>query len=467
MKNVAVIIVGGSGERLWPLSRTSIPKPFINFDEKGNCLLKKLIERLESSEKFSHILFSTHQDYFYLIKKILKKKYNFSYDFILEPLIMNTSAAIASSIKFLSEKFDAEQNVFVFPADHFINNNQKFNDVIDSAANFINQGYLCLFGIKPSHPSVNYGYIKYSKNNVINFTEKPNKKRALAFIDSKNYLWNSGIFSFQIGAFLKEFKSINSVQFRLIEDCISRSPLMKIDNSDVLNLDKAKYKKLEKISLDYSLIEKTNLLKVIKCNFSWQDLGSFGEFESFYKKNTNSYLNFNSENTNILSDDNKFIATLGLKNIGIVNTHDALLVYNKKKIFGLKELVLKIKRKKPDIINKSKTTHRPWGLFSIIDQGSNYKIKKIILEPKSEISLQYHNFRSEYWFVLTGSPIIILGDHETKLKPGETIKIEKKQTHQLINKSNNVVEIIEIQYGKYLEEDDIRRLKDRYARFDV
>jgi mannose-1-phosphate guanylyltransferase/mannose-6-phosphate isomerase len=478
MYNFAVILAGGIGSRLFPLSRVSYPKQFLKiFNNKS--LLRLTYERILNN--FDDILICSTFNYKHLIEKenIDKEK------IILEPESVNTAGAILLSVKYVLFKYNLKEANFIFlPSDHFIFNKTEFLSSLKKGLDYTSIGVITI-GVKPDHPSTNYGYIKLSnliEDNVFKvekFIEKPNKSKAKYYLKSNNYLWNSGIYIFNSSFLLEDFYQINS-DFR---------SYINFSYQDLLN----NYKSIPKISIDYAYSEKSQNLLVVKSNFRWSDVGTFEEISKIYQYlETNETNNYNSDNKNnqnqnnqdqnnqnqgngvfkinsnsfLIKDNenlkNKKYCFIDCNDLIVVDTSDFLLVSKKNSSFKIKDILNKID---PEVLKYNVFDYRPWGYYKELDKDLNkYRVKFISVYPKQELSLQYHNFRKEYWFILKGSGVVIINDKEILVKENDIIDIPYKAAHSIKNTSDIDLEFIEIQVGEKLLEDDIVRIRDIYQR---
>jgi len=457
MYNFCVILAGGIGSRLFPLSRTSYPKQFLKiFNNKS--LLRLTYERVLN--QFDEILICSGIKYKHLIEQedIPQEK------IILEPENSNTSAAILLSIKYTLYKYNLKEANFIFlPSDHFIFNESEFLNSLKTGLKYTNKGVITI-GVKPDHPSTNYGYIKLNQkieNNIFKvdkFIEKPNKSKAKYYYKNPNYLWNSGIYILNSSLFFDDFYKINQ------------------DFKNYINLNYqellSNYKNIPKISIDYAYSEKSNNLLVVKSNFRWSDVGTFEEISKIYEyleinnnKNNNEVYHLNS-NSFLIKDNenlkNKKYCFIDCNDLIVVDTADFLLISKKNSSFKIKEILNKID---PEILKYNITDYRPWGYYKELGKDMNkYRIKFISVYPNQQLSLQYHNFRKEYWFILKGNGIVIINDKEISVKENDIIEIPYKVIHSIKNIGNIDLEFIEIQVGDKLIEDDIIRIKDIYQR---
>lgn len=429
-----IILAGGKGTRLWPMSRKTSPKQFLKLNNKT--LFKKTLKRCLLLEKPENIFVSTNKDYSFLVQKEFKNA-----NLIIEPFSKNTGPAILYALKKLNLKNN--ELVLVCPSDHFITPDSEFVKSINKAKEIAKSNHIVTFGIKPTSPETGYGYIKIKPNQfkVEKFTEKPNLKTAQDFLNKGNYYWNSGIFLFPVNLIMQEFE-------KYAKDLLEKT---------------------ESISIDKAVIEKSDKIAMLPATFNWSDVGSWN---SFYKtqakdKNNNTILGntiLHNTKDSLILGNSRLVACVGLKNITVIETEDAVLVANKDDSEEVKQIVENLEKQNKREAYEGVRTLRPWGSYEIIGEGKDYKVKKIIVEPKKRLSLQSHNHRSENWVVIQGKAKITLNNNEYILKKGEAFFIPKKARHRLENIGDVLLKVIEVQNGDYLGEDDITRYEDDFNR---
>jgi mannose-1-phosphate guanylyltransferase / mannose-6-phosphate isomerase len=480
---VPIILSGGNGSRLWPVSREAHPKPFIRFNNDPYSLIQKTYQRAVNIPNIEKIITVTNFEYYYQTKKELNdldqqgiaKKFNF----ILEPCSRNTAPAIAFSALFVNKFISPEAVLLVLPADHIILNQDKFNLSVEKAHQLAKKELITTFGIIPYKPETAYGYIQYLKSKklasaykVVNFHEKPLSEEAQSFIEQGNYLWNSGIFCFSAQTFLNTLKQyIPELYFNIIH-CWKLSVKKNRTSYDKLNLDEQSFYKLNNISIDYALMEKAKNIAVIPADFGWSDIGSWDALNTLLKPEENGNRIVGNAclqetyNTTIYnqSSPGRLIAAIGIENLTIVDSNDALLICKHTHIQKVKQLVEKLKLSGHEIYRYHQTVYRPWGHYTILDQGPNYKLKRITVHQGASLSLQLHQYRSEYWVVVAGIATVENNHQKIILKENESTFIPLGNKHCLNNFNNKDLVLIELQVGSYLGEDDIIRFKDNYDR---
>ncbi|MCX7716284.1 MAG: mannose-1-phosphate guanylyltransferase/mannose-6-phosphate isomerase [Endomicrobia bacterium] len=482
---ISIILAGGAGTRLWPLSRKFWPKFLLKLGNNKHSLLQQTFLRVNEITPTDKIFIVVNREHKFLVKENIQDiKINFPLEnIIIEPDIKNTLPAITLACSVINQRYNEDEVVGIFPSDHIIKPQNKFNEYVVNAQKIAKIGKIVLFGITPYRIETGYGHIKVgaevkgegsvfgvkclvAKNKnlgivkvyeVKEFIEKPQYELAKKLIKTDCVYWNSGIFVFNIRCFFEELKTYQHKIYQLFTSWdFKEESLEKI------------YNKLHSISIDKGLIEKTKKLVLMPLKgILWDDLGSFNSLDRIYKKAKNQNIvlansvGIKSKNLTIVGN-NRMIATCGLKDLIIVDTEDALLVVDKKYDQEVKTLVRKIK---DETILYHKTTQRPWGCYTVLKETKGYKVKIINVLPKKRLSLQKHLKRAEQWFVVSGIAKITFGNKVVYLKKGETLKIERNVPHRLENPSKTkILEIIEVAYGKYLAEDDIIRLEDDFGR---
>ncbi len=452
-----VILAGGSGSRLWPLSRELYPKQLLNlYAEKS--LLQSTFERLNKFIPAENIISVTNSKHHANVKMQLGEMSENSI-ILSEPISKNTAPAIALSVKYIIENTDEDEIVLVVPSDLLIENDEKFAQTVEEAKRFAQEGKIVTFGVKPDYPETGFGYICSEDGNVISFTEKPDKLTAQSFIDKGNYYWNSGIFMFKVSTIIQELEQycpeISSV-IRNISCADKTAPF-------------TEFEKMPCISIDYALMEKSKNIAMIELQSDWKDLGSWKSiYEVSPKDNNNNVfvghvLDKDSKNSFVYSSS-KLVATIGLEDTVIVETEDAILACKKDKTQEVKQIYETLKQQHDGTQLVHKTVYRPWGFYTVIAEGKGFQTKLIHVNQGQKLSVQSHNHRSEHWVVLSGMAKVVLEGKDHILSPGHSIDIAVKAIHSLQNPYEGDLEIIEIQKGDILSEDDIIRYEDMYGR---
>jgi len=455
---INIILCGGSGTRLWPISRTLMPKQFVKlFEEKS--LFQLTVER-NSKVCESQLIVSNAEQYFLALDQLEELgKINSSY--LLEPVGRNTAPAIALACMAL----DDEELVLVTPSDHLIKDEEEYVNVLQTAEELAQKDNLVTFGITPTFAETGFGYIESVKESfsVKAFHEKPDSKTAQSYVDAGNYYWNSGMFLFKAGVFLEELKTHSPEIYESSLQAYNNAKkdgLIRIGHDDMLNIPDD--------SIDYAVMEKSTKVKVVPSNIEWSDVGSFDALYEELPKDENGnttnakHIAVDSKNNLIVSDE-KYIATIDVEDFIIVDTEDALLVSKKGSSQKVKQVVAEIK-KMTQLHHVHLKTHRPWGTYTVLEDTQGYKIKRIVVKPGKRLSLQKHYHRNEHWIVVSGTATVRVGNSNKLVRPNESTYIKMGELHRLSNEGKIPVVLIEVQVGEYVEEDDIVRVDDDFIR---
>lgn len=452
-----VILAGGSGSRLWPLSRELYPKQLLTLNADKS-LLQATFERLNNFIPAQNIISVTNSKHHSNIKMQLSK---LSEDTVIlaEPISKNTAPAIALSIKYIVENYNEDEIILVVPSDLQINDVEKFTQTIKNSEHFANEGFIVTFGIKPNYPETGYGYICAENEKVVSFVEKPNRQTAEKYIQNGNYFWNSGIFMFKASTIIKEFKKY----------CPEIDSVIKNIDFSEKSISFTEFDKMPNISIDYAVMEKSSNIVMVELKSDWKDLGSWKSIYEISPKDENNnvfvghVLDKDSKNSLVYSSS-KLVATIGLEDTVIVETEDAILACKKDKTDEVKQVYETLKQQHDGTQKVHKTVYRPWGFYTVIAEGKGFQTKIIHVNPGQKLSVQSHNYRSEHWVVLSGMAKVVLEGKDRILSPGHSIDIAVKAIHSLQNPFEEDLEIIEIQKGDILSEDDIVRYEDMYGR---
>ena len=452
-----IILAGGSGTRLWPLSRTLMPKQFVKiFGEKS--LFQLTLER--NSKFCDKTLVVSNAEQYFLAKDQLDFMQNVS--FLLESVGKNTAPAI--TLACLSLPLD--EIVLVSPSDHLIKDLDSYKEVLQKAKDFAEQGFLVAFGIKPSYAETGFGYIKMRENYEIkSFYEKPNTQKAQEYVEDGSYFWNSGMFCFKVSALLDEIQKHSSEILKACKNAIKEAK----KEGDLLRIPFEVMNKIPENSLDYAVMEKSQNTKVIPSNIAWSDVGSFDALVNEFSKDkdANTLLTtcetIESHNNFVFSSDKeKHCVLIGMQDCILIDTKDALLVCKKGMSQRIKEVVKKLGNN--EICKTHIITHRPWGSYTILENAEGYKVKKLIVNPGKRLSLQKHFHRNEHWIVVSGTASVEVNGEKRLVRPNESTYIKMGEAHRLGNDGKIPVVLIEAQVGEYTGEDDIIRLEDDFKR---
>ncbi len=463
-----VILSGGKGSRLWPLSRDLYPKQFLDFFQTGT-LFQETLERVKKLEIEAEILspcIVCNADHRFLVAE-QARFLNGDCQIILEPVGRNTAPGIAAAA-FLQE--DPATILLVLPADHIIENNNLFSQAVMKACTLAKEEYLVTFGIVPTAPETGYGYLQKGKAVgegflVENFVEKPDEKTAKEYIKDGSYLWNSGMFVFQTKNYLAELEKYAKDIYSGTKEAVKNS----FKDLDFIRLEEKSFEKTPSDSIDYAVMEKTEKCAMVAFDAPWNDLGSFGALFEVAEKDAQNNVCFgdviHDETKNCyIYAENRLVTTTGVENLVIIETADSLLVANKDKTQDVKNIYNKLLHlNRSEIINHRKV-FRPWGSFESLEQSARFQVKRILVNPGGCLSLQKHYHRAEHWIIVQGTAKVQLGENEILLSEDQSTYIPVGMVHRLENPGKIPLELIEVQTGAYLGEDDIVRLEDVYHR---
>jgi len=470
MKIIPVILSGGSGTRLWPLSRENYPKQYIDL-LGGFSMLQETILRLNGlCGELEPIIICNHQHRF-IVAEQLKEIQLENATILLEPSGRNTAAAITAAALHVLKMKIKEAVLLVLSADHIIQDNKSFHDSIRVAIQQAQYSKLVVFGVTPTYPNTGYGYLKTNSNshksflNVDEFVEKPNKGAAKNYILDPNYYWNSGMFVFEPKFFINEL----SIYSKDIVVAIKSSYNKSNKDLDFIRLEKESFESSPNLSIDYALMEKSKNVIMVPLKAEWSDVGTWKALSEIEKKDPNGntmkgdVVSIETKNTYI-NAQHKLITTIGLKDLVIVDTPDATLIANKNNLNEVKNIVSKLKKEKRIESGSHKKVHRPWGWYDTIEIGDFFQVKKLHVKAGAKLSLQLHHKRAEHWVVVRGTATVVNNDNKYTLGEGESTYISLGAKHSLENLTKSPLEVIEVQSGTYLGEDDIVRFEDIYDR---
>ena len=456
-----IILCGGNGTRLWPISRTLMPKQFVKlFDEKS--LFQLTVERNKGVCKQQFIV-SNAEQYFLAVDQ-LEELNNNKNKFLLEPVGRNTAPAIALACFAL----DPQETVLVSPSDHLIKNKEAYAKVLYQAKQLAQKDNLITFGITPKFAETGFGYIEAEGSDVKAFHEKPDAKTAQSYVDAGNYYWNSGIFCFKAGIFLEELQKYSpeiyktsKLAYENIINPDTKSNMIRIAHDDMAIIPED--------SIDYAVMEKSNKVKVVASDIGWSDVGSFDALYEELPKDKDGNTMYSKHiaidsNNNLIYGTKRKIATIDIEDLIIVDTDDALLISKKGSSQKVKKVVDKIKELGNGLDNIHLTAHRPWGTYTVLEDTPGYKIKRIEVKPGKRLSLQKHFHRNEHWIVVSGTATVTVGDITNLVRPNESTYIKMGEVHRLENQGKIPVVLIEAQVGEYTGEDDIIRIEDDFKR---
>ncbi len=467
----AVILAGGSGTRLWPLSRRCFPKQFLRIGD-DETLLQKTARRLLSRVSPDELVVITNREYRFHVRAQLEHLYREPEEghIICEPVGRNTAPAIALAIKYFLERCGAEEDdvILVSPSDHIITPEDRFLEYLDVAEKVARTGHIVTFGIHPYKPETGYGYIQREAEptsvepttdikaySVKRFVEKPDPELAQKYLLGGDYYWNSGMFAFTAGTMLEELKTHAPDVFKKME----------VSFDEMLE----NFHTMPNISIDYAVMERSKRAMLLPMDITWSDVGSWDSVHEILEKDENNnvkighVLDVDTKNCLIIGN-RRLVTTVGLEDVVVVETDDAILVSKREDTQRIKHVVGELKRHGKKEAEEHLTIYRPWGNYTVLEEGDRYKIKRIVVKPGAKLSLQLHHHRSEHWVVVRGTANITIGDRELFLHENESAYVPKTTPHRLENPGKVALEIIEVQNGEYVGEDDIKRLDDAYDR---
>ena len=473
---LAIILCGGSGTRLWPVSREAMPKPFMRIGE-GPSLLQRTALRAKRLGAESSVVVTNAEYTFKTIEEFtaLGESAPAELQLLLEPVGRNTAPAIAAACCLLQAQGKADEPLIVLPADHLIQNEARFAEVAANAARLASEGRIVLFGIQPTLPETGFGYIECAAvpigdapQTVRRFVEKPSPEKATEYLAAGNYLWNSGMFCFTAATMIEALQRHAPAVLDAARNAVEQGSA-KAKKPGEIQLDRAAFQSAPGISIDYAVMERESNVVVLAGDFGWSDIGSWkavaAEFERDAGGNTTSgdVVLADCHNVHAQTED-RLIAAVGLNDVVIVDTPDAVLVCDRHASQKVKDVVNELKRRGHDTHKLHRTVARPWGTYTTLQEGVNFKIKRIQVKPGAALSLQMHHHRSEHWVVVSGTGKVTVDDKVVLLAPNESTYVPIGARHRLENPGRVPLTLIEVQCGGYVGEDDIVRFDDIYGR---
>lgn len=472
-KLIPVILSGGAGTRLWPVSRRAHPKPFMELLD-GETLAEKTLLRARSVAKGSPVITVTSRDYYFYTRDLYAglDAAGAEERFLLEPVGRNTAPAIALAAMNVRDLAGEGASLLVMPADHLIADLPSFQASVEKAKALSEQGFLVTFGIYPTHPETGFGYICQGDAlsvdggyRVAKFVEKPDEATAIEYLQSGKYHWNSGMFCFQAGTFLDSLKRFAPEVYEAanrVWEATDRS-------ASPIELPAELFSECPSISVDYAVMERADNTAVVSSDFGWSDIGSWKAMSELYETDAagNSIrgkaVMVDSTNCFVQGVD-RVVAAVGVKDLVIVDTVDAVLVADRHQAQDVKEVVTQLSELKHEAVIFHRTVHRPWGSYTILEDAEDCKVKRLVVKPGQVLSLQLHHRRAEHWTVVRGTAKVRLGDKEFMLEANQSTYVPVNTLHRLENPGNEDIHLIEVQTGDYFGEDDIERLEDIYGR---
>ncbi len=468
MSILPVILAGGTGSRLWPLSRELYPKQIINLT--GNLsLLQTTLKRVNKIPSVLPPVIVTGEEHRFLVKNQVDELGLFPYyDILLEPMGKNTAPAICGAAFYVRQQLDSDAMLLVLPADHLIMEEDVFISLVEEALPYASQGNLLTFGIVPHAPETGYGYIARGEGNrVDSFVEKPDLVKAKEYLQAGNYFWNSGMFAFSVATVLAEME-------RYAPDIVAnmeKAVLAGVDDGLFFRFNEKYMDMCPSDSIDYALMEKTRRAVVLPADMGWSDIGSWQSLWQVSEKDDHGNLTtgdvlLEDVNNSLIRTEGRMVAAIGLENMMVVDTADAVLVAPLARSQDVKKIVTRLKADKREQFHLHKKVYRPWGSYTVLEANDRFQIKRITVNPGASLSLQMHHHRYEHWVVVSGVAEIVKGEKTFFLQENESVYIPVGTKHRLANRQDEVLELIEVQIGDYLGEDDIVRFDDVYGRSD-
>ena len=467
---IPVILSGGAGTRLWPVSRKAHPKPFMRL-ASGQTLAESTIERAGAVADAGVTLTVTGRDYYFLTRDLYQQASAAGeHHFLLEPEGRNTAPAIAAAALWAEHHHGPDACLLVLPADHLVRDQQAFEAAVASAYGLARDGWLTCLGVKPTHAETGYGYIRAGEDldggkAIEAFVEKPDQETARKYFESGQYLWNGGMFCFRVSTILTALEDLAA---DILADVRTAWRASELDQQP-LELDPEAFSKVRAESIDFAVMERAERRAVVPVACGWSDIGSWQAISDLYDTDTlgnrvqGEGVLVDTRNTFIQSE-NRLIAAVGVNNLLIVDTGDAVLVADRDRAQEVKAVVDELIRQDHQSAVFHKTVHRPWGSYTVFEDADDCKVKRLVVRPGGVLSLQRHKHRSEHWTVVSGTATVRVGDDEFELGANETVQIPAGSLHRLENHCKEDVHIIEVQTGSYFGEDDIERLEDIYGR---
>ncbi|WP_119336188.1 mannose-1-phosphate guanylyltransferase/mannose-6-phosphate isomerase [Hydrogenophilus thermoluteolus] len=469
-----VILSGGAGTRLWPVSREAHPKPFIRLPD-GQSLLQKTFLRAASLPGVQRILTVTNRDYYFQTKDEYQPLAPSAEPiYLLEPCSRNTAPAVALAALYAHDRFGLQTTLLILPADHLIKKLEAFHQAFATAVVLAQQGWLVTFGITPSAPETGFGYIEAGDplpvqdgagRVAVRFVEKPDAVRAAEYLAAGRFFWNAGMFCFTAEALLTAMETTCPDLFAAARTVWQQTE----PAANPVELPKVPFNELPDISIDYALMEKAANVAVVPCDLGWSDIGSWNalvelaQADDAGNRTIGETMLLDCHNTFVQSEAH-LVAAVGVQDLIIVDTPDATLVAHKEKAQDVKRIVKHLKDCNHEAFRVHRTVYRPWGSYTVLEERPRFKIKRIEVKPGASLSLQLHHHRSEHWVVVTGMAKVINGSQEFFVRPNESTYIPAGQPHRLMNPGTIPLIMIEVQCGEYLGEDDIVRIEDQYGR---
>lgn len=473
MTILPVIMSGGAGSRLWPLSREEHPKPYITLP-RGGTLIGLTYQRAAALSGVTNIITVTNRDFTFLTLDAYAETgvENIENQFLLEPMGRDTAAAVAWASLHIQNVYGSDAVVLILAADHMIKDEAAFREAVEQAELLAKQDKIVTFGIQPERPETGYGYIEtdpQDKSRVLRFVEKPDEATAQEYLASQNYFWNSGMFCFKAGVMIDALQLHAPEILDAVKDVVENMSSGEQRGVKTFEADQTIFSKVPAISIDYAAMEKAQNIACVPVDCGWSDVGSWAAIAELVEADENGNrltgeaILEDSENNFVYCDD-RLISMIGVHDLVVVDTADALLIADKTKGQQVKSIFTKLKNSGHEAAQLHRTAHRPWGTYTVLEEGENFKIKRIVVKPGMRLSLQSHHHRSEHWVVVSGTAKVTNGEDVSLLTTNQSTYIPCGHLHRLENPGLLPLVLIEVQSGEYLGEDDIVRYNDIYGR---
>lgn len=470
---IPVILSGGAGTRLWPVSRRLHPKPFMLLPD-GETLIEKTVKRaLAVTDAATPVYTVTSRDHAFLTRDAYAKVAGFDparQHFLLEPVARNTAPALLAAALDIAERFGTQALMLVLPADHLIADLDAFGRAVAQAERLAAAGFLTTFGVPPRQAETGYGYIERGDAlgadgfAIARFVEKPDAERAAAYLASGRFYWNSGMFCFQVGSLLAAAAAVCGELLAGVRDCLAATP-----GGSSRMLDGPRFAAVPSISIDYAIMERAARCAVVPAAFDWSDVGAWTALcdlvapDADGNRALGEHVLIDTERTYVQSG-RRLIAAVGVRDLVIVDTEDALLIAHREQAQAVKQVVDALRARGHAASELHATVHRPWGSYTVLEDAADCKVKRLIVKPGQVLSLQLHHRRSEHWTVVKGTAKVRIGDQEMLVERNQSVYIPMHTLHRLENPTDQDIALIETQCGDYFGEDDIERFEDRYGR---
>ncbi|MDG1287762.1 MAG: mannose-1-phosphate guanylyltransferase/mannose-6-phosphate isomerase [Rickettsiales bacterium] len=470
---VPVILSGGMGTRLWPMSRSHYPKQFLKLASEDYTLIQQTMLRVADRDVFEAPVFVSNEDHRFLVAENVQELEIDDAEILLEPKGRNTAPALTIAAHYIRKAHGDDAVMLVLPSDHIIDDVTAFREAVMKAAQSAVKGNLTTFGITPSHADTGYGYIKFSDKEISEgthpvsaFVEKPDAKTAEKYLASGEYTWNSGMFAFPVALLLEEMLEHRSD----IAQATAKAFNTIREGEDFIHFDAKAFASIPAESIDYAVMEPTTKAAVVPVDCGWTDAGSFDALWRVKDKDKagnvsegeNTFLD--SKDCYVNSTDGVKVSVLGVKDLIVISTKDCVMVADRNNAQDVKKLVDKLKVEDPKLVDEYRQMARPWGNYDSIDHGDRHQVKRITVKPGASLSLQMHYHRAEHWIVVKGTAIVTRDDTRKVVSENESVYIPCGAKHRLVNPGSIPLELIEVQSGSYLGEDDIVRFEDTYGR---